>query len=63
MVVCLINAEANIEHLILYYDYDKDSGDKVEDLSKVKNHGTAKKQNGSKTVNLAVAWSSTAKPV
>ena len=43
MVVCLINAEANIEHLILYFDYDKDSGDKIEDLSKVKNHGTAKK--------------------
>ena len=37
MIVCLINAEGTIEHLILYYDYEKDPGNKVEDLSKVKN--------------------------
>jgi len=44
IVVCLINAEANIEHLVLYYDYDKDPGNKVKDLSQVKNHGTITKK-------------------
>ena len=43
MIVCLINAEAKIEHLVLYYDYEKDPGNKIEDLSQVKNHGTATK--------------------
>jgi hypothetical protein len=41
MIICLTNAVAKIEHLVLYYDYDKDPGNKVEDLSQVKNHGTA----------------------
>ena len=41
MIICLTNAVAKIEHLVLYYDYDKDPGNKVEDLSEVKNDGTA----------------------
>ena len=41
MIICLTNAVAKIEHLVLYYDYDKDLSNKVEDLSEVKNDGTA----------------------